>query len=608
MSEPGEPSVEQRLAALESAVARLENTLKSLIDSLARRERLRAEPLSGRLAARLGRRSAEPGAGTPGAAPVASVSPAARPVTAGSQRAAGPGDRVTTLSTDWLLNRVGIGLLLLGVAFLFKYSVDQGWLTPTFRIVFGVVLGAALAGIGLSVPSDRRWFAPVMLGGAAATWYITGFAAFQLFRLVSYPVAFGFMVAVTAFAFWSAMREDRPVLGVLGAAGGFGTPFLLYTDAGTVPALIAYAVLVLVGTSAIYARKGWLSVLWTSAAGAFGIMLVALNDVTSRDDIARFDRWALQIGVVLTWIACWMVPVVRAVARSAAPDRWPTPPRHRASRAWLPGISEDLDHVAALSVGAPLLTLAISLGIWDLADTVAGMVCLAGALVYGVASARLDRLGQPTLVAAHGVATTLFLTVAFGFLFDGHALFVAWAGLAAGIHVFAGWREDRALEVVAHLLFVLVGLWLMGRLVVEDPEGRAVLNIPTLADGVALVLAGAASRAMTRPDARRLYRLLAYVALLVLLWRELVRLPQGDAYVSIVWGALGLGLLFAGVRRDLADLRRVALATLGLVVAKLFLIDLAQLEAIWRIALFLGFGGLFLAVSYYFRQWWRKAP
>ena len=38
-----------------------------------------------------------------------------------------------------------------------------------------------------------------------------------------------------------------------------------------------------------------------------------------------------------------------------------------------------------------------------------------------------------------------------------------------------------------------------------------------------------------------------------------------------------------------------------LAVGKLFLVDLIDVEAIWRVLLFLGFGGLFLALSYYLR-------
>ncbi|MEE8577476.1 MAG: DUF2339 domain-containing protein, partial [candidate division Zixibacteria bacterium] len=61
-----------------------------------------------------------------------------------------------------------------------------------------------------------------------------------------------------------------------------------------------------------------------------------------------------------------------------------------------------------------------------------------------------------------------------------------------------------------------------------------------------------------------------------------------------------------GLRRNHHRLRTVAVATLFAVVAKLFLVDLANIETIFRILLFMGFGGVFLALSYYFRSLWKS--
>src|SRR5918994_7422222 len=41
-------------------------------------------------------------------------------------------------SGEWWLNKLGIGLLLFGVAFLFIYSVERGWIGPWTRVGFGV--------------------------------------------------------------------------------------------------------------------------------------------------------------------------------------------------------------------------------------------------------------------------------------------------------------------------------------------------------------------------------------------------------------------------------------------------------------------------------------
>lgn len=43
-----------------------------------------------------------------------------------------------------LLSKVGIVILILGIAIGAKYAIDQGWISPVVRIVFGYVCGFAL--------------------------------------------------------------------------------------------------------------------------------------------------------------------------------------------------------------------------------------------------------------------------------------------------------------------------------------------------------------------------------------------------------------------------------------------------------------------------------
>ncbi len=105
---------------------------------------------------------------------------------------------------EWWMNKVGIALLLMSVVFLFKFSWDRGWLqvilTPVVRVGLGIFLGSALVWVGLRVYAGRRAFAQVVLGGGIGTYYITGFAAFQMLGVFSYPVSFAFMAAVTLLA------------------------------------------------------------------------------------------------------------------------------------------------------------------------------------------------------------------------------------------------------------------------------------------------------------------------------------------------------------------------------------------------------------------------
>jgi uncharacterized membrane protein len=134
----------------------------------------------------------------------------------------------------------------------------------------------------------------------------------------------------------------------------------------------------------------------------------------------------------------------------------------------------------------------------------------------------------------------------------------------------------------------------------EVPPVPAVLNVRAAADAAAVAIA-LLTAARLEPRARLVYRLVAHAAILGLLLRELGALPGGDGIVTAAWGLYALGLLVL-----VRGARRIAVVTLFLAVAKLVLHDLSQVEAIWRILLFLGFGGVFLAISYYVPDLWSR--
>jgi uncharacterized membrane protein len=201
-------------------------------------------------------------------------------------------------SGEWWLNKIGIGLLLFGAAFLFKFSVDQNWITPSVRVGIGLALGALLVLLGLRVYADRRAFSQVLLGGGVGVFYITGYAAFQLYALVPYAAAFAFMASVTLMAMVLSLRQDGSALALIGTAGGLGTPFILYAGAGSVGGLVLYTSLILAGACGIYVYKGWTLLLLTAFAGTWTVFLLGYSDMLYWNDASSLhDRLAMQIGV-----------------------------------------------------------------------------------------------------------------------------------------------------------------------------------------------------------------------------------------------------------------------------------------------------------------------
>ncbi len=107
------------------------------------------------------------------------------------------------VASQWLL-RVGIVLLVVGMGFFLKYSIDQGLLSPATRVVLSIAAGLAMLGAGARVLGGRfHIIGQGLLGGGIATLYFSAYASSGLFHLVEQPVAFAAMIAVTVLSgFW----------------------------------------------------------------------------------------------------------------------------------------------------------------------------------------------------------------------------------------------------------------------------------------------------------------------------------------------------------------------------------------------------------------------
>jgi uncharacterized membrane protein len=76
-----------------------------------------------------------------------------------------------------------------------------------------------------------------------------------------------------------------------------------------------------------------------------------------------------------------------------------------------------------------------------------------------------------------------------------------------------------------------------------------------------------------------------------------------QATLSVGYALYAFGLLAAGIRRRKALLRITALVLLAGTLAKVFMVDLSRLEAIWRVLSFAGLGLLLLAASYLYYKY-----
>jgi len=155
-----------------------------------------------------------------------------------------------------LLNRIGALALVIGVGFFLKYAFDNDWITESMRVVIGLLTGI---GILLVAATARRKafdvFAQGLFGAGISILYLSVYASFSFYHLVSQPVAFGAMALVTAAAFAIALHYDSLAIALLAWAGGFLTPFLLSTGHANEVGLFTYIALLQAGLLAIVVKR-----------------------------------------------------------------------------------------------------------------------------------------------------------------------------------------------------------------------------------------------------------------------------------------------------------------------------------------------------------------
>ncbi|KUH44204.1 DUF2339 domain-containing protein [Bacillus mycoides] len=126
------------------------------------------------------------------------------------------------------LPRIFVGIMLLGVIWLFKAGVDAGLLTPAIRIVFGIALSIGLYYIGdIQIKRERQSLGLVLAGGSITGIVLTTFAAHYLYGFIPASIAFICNIIWVILGIYLAKRYKSEYLAIFVAVGAFFVPFLL---------------------------------------------------------------------------------------------------------------------------------------------------------------------------------------------------------------------------------------------------------------------------------------------------------------------------------------------------------------------------------------------
>lgn len=507
------------------------------------------------------------------------------------------------IGSQWF-NRIGILAVLIGAAWFLKYAVDQHWLGSAARLWIGIASGISLIAWSERFRhKDFPVFAFSLKAVGTGLLYLSLWAAFSLFHLVSYPVAFCGMVLVTIGNAWLCWWQRSELLAAYAMVGGLLTPALLNSQDVPIPALGSYLLLLNAGLLALLLVRRWPRLLPGAFVGTSSYLIgLSLH--------AGPERTEIGFLTVLFFIGFSLAPfAVAAMGESGARiavaltvsnallggfELWHAWPGGEAHAQWLP----------------VLLAVWFAVLLVPAARFAAGLRPVFGGLVVAFAA-----LGLWTLLPVPGViagwalegASLLFLAQRrddsglFQSPRAGDGLILASAILLAASSI-GGSLAVKATQAVVvnerfglYLLLVCIAAFTV-RLAARQHGARLKAGLGGSPTDAQWVHTGSGA-AITGT----ILLLLGGVFEIHRYWLGI--LGTGERFWDSAWAAvLGVGLLILGFKVRWALLRWQALVLLTLAIVKVFLFDTRSLSQGFRILSFLGLGVLLLAVSFIYQR------
>ena len=155
--------------------------------------------------------------------------------------------------------KVGMLVLLAGVAALLKYASDQGWLRMPIELRLAGISAAALGGLVFAwrKRESHRAFALALQGGAIGVLLLVVFAAYKNHGLIGAVPAFALSVVLVAGLCVMAVLQESRTLAILGVLAGFMAPIWLSDGSGNHVGLFSYYALLNAGVFAIAWVRPW---------------------------------------------------------------------------------------------------------------------------------------------------------------------------------------------------------------------------------------------------------------------------------------------------------------------------------------------------------------
>jgi uncharacterized membrane protein len=517
-----------------------------------------------------------------------------------------PKPRVQAEQLESIIGRRWIGwaaiiLILFAAAFFLKYAFDNRWIGEVGRVAIGISAGIAMSALGVRY-HRRNWrvFSQILTAGGVVLLYLSTYAAFGYYHLVPQKVAFTFLALLVAEATVLALVYNAPAIAIMALIGGFLTPLLLHSDRDQYRSLFGYLIALDIGALAVL--KHWPGLRSLAFAGTH--LLFWLWYIEHYHPQKRFGVIVFHIIVFASFLVAHLVRSLLTRAKSIT--------------------AEDL---ALLTVN-PFVFFATVYGLLNSTHhDWMGVFAILMAIIYaGSAKLIVDRarISRSESLALIGVALT-FVTIAIPIQLRSNWITISWAieallMLYAALTIRSAKLRAGSFALFSLAIFKLL-FWdtpLLHRTVFTPIVNRYFLS--SLFVCGCLFAAVALHRRLKAGDDDRVLRIALPLAGIITLWFVMSvetytffstrakaeragadiehLLWLGQMALTVLWSAYAATLAAIGLARKSATVRWAALSLFVLAIVKAMLVDIAELQQLYRIVVFFVLGLLLLGVAW----------
>jgi uncharacterized membrane protein len=351
------------------------------------------------------------------------------------------------LGRNWLA-RIGVLALIIGIGFFLKYAFDNNWLGPSARVILGTAAGLVMLWLGFHWRKRYPIMTQVLSGGGIAVLYLSIFASFATYDLISIYIAVLLLLLTSILSTILALRYNSMALAVIGIIGAFFAPYILGAfgrsglEEGTrrqAIQLLTYIIVVDIGVLLLSALRNWrwfILLAFSCSMITYGVWYGQLGD--------RVGIAIGETGITIIFLSFIGATFLYYFIR------------HRTPQAF--------DYFLMVLNAAAYA--AISRGLmWDDFRPWMGGFNLLLAIFYGIlAYLAYRRSAGNTRLAAFTLAIGLiFLTVTIPVQFRNHATTtIAWAAEGAVLMWLASREKIKIFRYESYIVFALVAIRLLG--------------------------------------------------------------------------------------------------------------------------------------------------